>query len=137
MEKDPDEATVISSGSGRDFSGEKEHLVLGGPGHQGNGISSGMHDGHAAAGRRRSGRLLLLETRRLQEPALIWPGELPCLHPRQGPGLSSRTAHDLHAHVIPGCTASSPSNPNAPQSASRAGRKRLADTIFPQQMHQL
>jgi hypothetical protein len=42
MEKDPDEATVISSGSGRDFSGEQEHLVLGGPGHKGNGISSGM-----------------------------------------------------------------------------------------------
>ena len=42
MEKDPDEATVISPGSGRDFSGEKEHLVLAGPGHQGNGISSGM-----------------------------------------------------------------------------------------------
>jgi hypothetical protein len=41
MEKDPDEATVISPGSGRDFSGEKEHLVPGGPGHQGNGISSG------------------------------------------------------------------------------------------------
>ena len=36
MEKDPDEATVISSGSGRDQAG-KEHLVLGGPG-----ISSGM-----------------------------------------------------------------------------------------------
>jgi hypothetical protein len=42
MEKDPDEATVISSGFGRDFSGEKEHLVLGGLVIRGNGISSGM-----------------------------------------------------------------------------------------------
>jgi hypothetical protein len=41
MDKDPDEATVISPGSGRDFSGEKEHLVLGGRS-PGNGISSGM-----------------------------------------------------------------------------------------------
>jgi hypothetical protein len=41
-DKDPDEATVISPGFGRDFSGETEHLVRGGPGHQGNGISSGM-----------------------------------------------------------------------------------------------
>jgi hypothetical protein len=31
MEKDPDEVTVISSGSGRGFSGEKEHLVLSEP----------------------------------------------------------------------------------------------------------
>jgi len=42
MEKDPDEATVISSGFGQDFSSEKEHFVLGGPGHPGNGIPSGM-----------------------------------------------------------------------------------------------
>jgi hypothetical protein len=42
MKKDRDEATVISSGFSRDFSGEKEHLVRGGPGHQGTGISSGM-----------------------------------------------------------------------------------------------
>jgi hypothetical protein len=42
MEKDHDEATVIPSGFGRDFSGETEHLVLGGPVTQGNGISSGM-----------------------------------------------------------------------------------------------
>jgi len=59
-------------------------------------------DGHAATGRRRSGWLLLLDARRLQEPVLIWLGELPCLHPRRGLGLSSRTAHDLHAHVIRG-----------------------------------
>jgi hypothetical protein len=42
MEKDPDEATVISSGFGRDFSGEKEHLALGSMVTRGNGISSGM-----------------------------------------------------------------------------------------------
>jgi hypothetical protein len=33
---------VISPGFGRDFSGEKEHLVPGGLVTQGNGISSGM-----------------------------------------------------------------------------------------------
>jgi hypothetical protein len=42
MEKDPDQATVISPGSGRDFPGEKEHLVPGGPGHHRNGTSSDM-----------------------------------------------------------------------------------------------
>jgi len=41
MEKDPDEATVISPGFSRDFSGEKEHLVRGGRS-PGNGTSSGM-----------------------------------------------------------------------------------------------
>jgi hypothetical protein len=41
MDKDPDEATLISPGYGRDFSGEKEHLMPGGLVTQGNGISSG------------------------------------------------------------------------------------------------
>jgi hypothetical protein len=54
-EKDPDEATVISSGFGRDFSGEKEHLVLGGPGHPGEWHLIWHADGQAATGRRRSG----------------------------------------------------------------------------------
>ena len=52
---------MISSGFGRDFSGEKEHLVLGGPGHQGEWHLIWHADGHAAAGRRRSGWLLLLD----------------------------------------------------------------------------
>jgi len=119
MEKDPDEATVISTGSGRGFSGDKEHLVPSGPGHQGEWHLIWHADGHAATGRRRSGWLSSLGRAQVQQPVLIWPGELPCPHPQARAGVvqphgswSTRSCH-------PRWTASSPSNPDAPQPASR------------------
>ena len=81
---------MISLGFDRDFSGEKGHLA-GWAWSPGEWHLIWHADGHAATGRRRSGWLLLLDARRLQEPVLIWLGELPCLHPRRGLGLSSRT----------------------------------------------
>jgi hypothetical protein len=49
---------------------------------------------------------------------LIWLGELPCLHPRRGLGLSSRT---VHAHVIRGAP--------HPRHRTRTLRSRRAGSV--------